>query len=101
MKKIYRFLIVAALVCSSFLAKAQNDGITFTLLPQLPYANYFNPGIRVPYNGMFGVGVSNINLSIFNSSVKYNNIFGTNSSGEEVIDAAKLVTSSPAPHQTP
>lgn len=93
MKKIYRFLIVAALVCSSFLAKAQNDGITFTLLPQLPYANYFNPGIRVPYNGMFGVGVSNINLSIFNSSVKYNNIFGTNSSGEEVIDAAKLVNS--------
>lgn len=93
MKKIYRFLLVAALVCSSFLAKAQNDGITFTLLPQMPYSNYLNPGIRVPYNGLFGVGISNINFSVFNSSVKYNNIFSTNSSGEEVIDAAKLVNS--------
>lgn len=93
MKKLYRFLIVAALICSSFVAKAQNDGITFTLLPQMPYANYLNPGIRMPYKGVFGIGVSNINFSIFNSSVKYDNIFGTDSSGEEVIDAAKLVNS--------
>ena len=93
MKKIYRFLIVAALLCSSLMSKAQNDGITFTLLPQMPYANYLNPGIRVPYNGLFGVGISNINFSIFNSSVKYENIFSTNDNNEEVIDAAKLVNS--------
>ena len=93
MKKLYRFLIVAVIICSSYLAKAQNDGITFTLLPQSPYSNYFNPGIRVPYNGLFGLGVSNINFSIFNSSVKYDNIFGVNNNNEEVIDAAKLVNS--------
>ena len=93
MKKLYRFLIVAALICSSLLAKAQNDGITVSLLPQMPYSSFINPGIKMPYSGMFGIGVSNINMSVFNSSVKYNNIFSTNSDGEEVIDGAKLVNS--------
>lgn len=93
MKKLYRFLIVAALICSSLLAKAQNDGVVFTLLPQMPYNNYYNPGIRVPYRGIVGVGISNINFSLYNSSLKYTNIYGTNAQGEEVIDGTKFVNS--------
>ena len=42
MKKLYKYLIVIALVCSSFVSKAQNDGIGMTLLPNIPYANYYN-----------------------------------------------------------
>lgn len=93
MKKLYRFLIVAALICSSFVAKAQNDGIVFTLLPQMPYTNYLNPGIKVPYKGIVGVGISNINISIYNSSIKYTSIYGTNSKGEDVIDGVKFINS--------
>lgn len=90
MKKIYRFLIVAALVCSSLVTKAQNDGLGLTLLPQMPYMNYYNPGIAVPYNGMFGLAISNINYSMYNSSISYDNIFGED---ESVIDAVKFVNS--------
>ena len=90
MKKLYKYLIVIALVCSSFVSKAQNDGIGMTLLPNIPYANYYNPGIRMPNNGMVGVAFSNINVSMFNSSIKYKNLFG---SDKTVIDAVKFVNS--------
>lgn len=40
MKKLFKYIIVIALVCSSFITKAQIDGIGLTLLPQIPYANY-------------------------------------------------------------
>ena len=90
MKKLYKYLIVIALVCSSFVSKAQNDGIGFTLLPQMPYVNYYNPGIYVPYNGMVGVAFSNINVSMFNSSIRYKNLFG---SDKTVIDAVKFANS--------
>ena len=92
MKKLYRFLIVAALLCSSLVTKAQNEGLVFSLMPQIPYNNYLNPGIRVPYNGIVGVGFSNINFSIYNSSIKYNNII-TTSHGEDVIDGVKFINS--------
>ena len=90
MKKLYKYLIVIALVCSSFVSKAQNDGIGFTLLPQIPYGNYYNPGIRVDNRGMVGVAFSNINFSMYNSSVKYSNLYGSDKS---VIDAVKFVNS--------
>lgn len=90
MKRLYRFLIVAALVCSSLMTKAQNDGLGLTLLPQMPYMNYYNPGIAVPYNGMFGMVISNINYSMYNSSISYDNVFGED---ESVIDAVKFVNS--------
>lgn len=93
MKKIYKFLAVIALVCSTFVAKAQNDGIVFTLLPQIPYVNYFNPGVRVPYNGTLGLGISNISVSYYNSSIKASNLFGVNAAGEDVIDAHKFIRS--------
>lgn len=90
MKRLYKYLIVIALVCSSVFAKAQNDGIGLTLLPQMPYVNYYNPGISVPYRGMVGVAFSNINVSMFNSSIKYNNIFVDNGT---TIDAVKFANS--------
>ena len=93
MKKLYKFLVVIALVCSSFVAKAQNDGIVFTLLPQMPYVNYYNPGIRVPYKGVIGFGISNIGVSVYNSSVKYSNLYTTNAAGEDVIDADMFINS--------
>lgn len=93
MKRLVRLFLVVAAIAASLVSKAQNDGITFTLLPQLPYTNYLNPGIRVPYKGVFGIGVSNINYSIFNSSIRYKNIYGQNAQGEDVIDAVKLVNS--------
>ena len=90
MRKIYRFLVVTALVCSSLLAKAQNDGLGMTFLPQIPYMNYYNPGIAVPYNGMFGIMLSNFNYSMYNSSLKYDNLFGND---ETIIDGVKFVES--------
>lgn len=90
MKKLYKYLIVIALVCSSFVSKAQNDGIGFTLLPQIPYGNYYNPGIRMEQRGMVGVAFSNINFSMYNSSVKYSNLYGSDKS---VVDAVKFVNS--------
>ena len=90
MKKIYRFLIVIALVCLSFVSKAQNDGIGLTLLPQMPYQNFYNPGIKMPYHGMVGVAFSNINVSMFNSSIKSKNLYGDD---KTVIDAVKFTNS--------
>jgi len=90
MKKLYKYLIVIALVCSSFVSKAQNDGIGFTLLPQIPYANFYNPGIRMEQRGMVGIAFSNINISMYNSDLKYKNLFG---SDKTVVDAVKFVNS--------
>ena len=90
MKKLYKYLIVIALVCSSFVSKAQNDGIGFTLLPQIPYANFYNPGIRMEQRGIVGVVFSNFNISMYNSDIKYKNLVG---STKTVIDAVKFVNS--------
>lgn len=90
MKKLYRYLIVIALACTSLVSKAQNDAIGLTLLPQIPYVNYYNPGIRMPYNGMVGVAFSNINFSMYNSSVQYSNLFGND---KTVVDAVKFANS--------
>jgi len=92
MKRFYKYLIVIVLACSTFGLKAQSD-MVFSLMPQLPYTNYFNPGIRMPYNGMFGLALSNINFSVYNSSLNADNIYSFNSQGVEVIDGAKFVNS--------
>lgn len=92
MKKIYRFLIIAVLVCSSLATKAQNDGLVFSLMPHIPYNNFLNPGIRVPYNGLVGVGFSNFNVSVYNSSIRYSNIFISDDDGG-VVDGVKFVNS--------
>lgn len=91
MRKIYKLFIVAALALLSVTSKAQNDGITFSLLPQMPYSNFFNPGIRVPYNGLVGLGISNVNIATYNSGVKYENIYSTDANGNMYVDGIKFV----------
>lgn len=93
MKRLFRLFAVVALIGLSTVAKAQNDGITFTLLPQIPYSNYFNPGVRVPYKAVVGVGISNINLSAYSSSLKYGNIYGKDANGDMIIDGVKFFNS--------
>lgn len=93
MKKTLKLLAVIALICSAFAAKAQNEGIVFTLMPQIPYSNYFNPGVRVPYKGFLGIGISNVSVSYYNSSIKASNLYGVNEAGEDVIDADKFIKS--------
>lgn len=93
MKKIFGFLILIALLCPTFKANAQTDGIVFSLMPHMPFNNYLNPGVRVPYNGIVGFGFSHINVATYNSSVRYSNIYAINGNGEEVIDGVKLVNS--------
>ena len=90
MRKIYKYLMVIVLACTSLVSNAQNDGVGFTLMPQIPYANYYNPGIRMTNNGLVGVAFSNINISMFNSSMKYSNLFGND---KTAIDAVKFVES--------
>lgn len=91
MRKLYKYLLVVALICSTLVTKAQNDGIGFTMLPQMPFANYYNPGAKLPYLGVAGgLGFSNFNVSEYNSSLKYKNLFGSDKSK---IDAVKFVNS--------
>lgn len=75
MKKIYKFLTIVVLLFASLTAKAQNDGIALTLLPHLSYNNFYNPGIRIDQKVVFGVGISNVGLSVYNSSVRYNDLY--------------------------
>lgn len=79
MKKIYSLLIIVVLLFGNFTAKAQQDGISMTLLPHLSYNNFYNPGIPIDQNVVVGIGISNINLGVYNSSIKYKNLynFGT------------------------
>ena len=90
MRKLFKYIIAIVLVCTSFVSNAQNDGIGFTLMPQIPYANYYNPGIKMQYNGIVGVGISNFNVSLYNSNLNYSNLFGDD---KTAIDAVKFVNS--------
>ena len=93
MKTIYRLFVILALSFVALNAKAQNDGIAITLLPNSLYSNYFNPGIRVESKGMIGIGFSNIGASVYNSSVRYNNIYNFENGKAVSINANKLVNS--------
>ena len=93
MKKCFKIFCAILLVVNVLVAKAQNDGVTLTMLPHLPYTNYFNPGIRTPYNGVIGVGVSNMGYSIINSSINYKNIYVKDANGNDAIDGLKLFNS--------
>ena len=75
MKKIYRILTVVILLSLSLTAKSQSEAIGLTLMPHVPYGNLYNPALPISSDIFVGVGISNINLSTYNSSIKYKNIY--------------------------
>lgn len=93
MKKIYRFIVIIVLSLMTMTSKAQNDGMTLTLLPHFSYNNFYNPGVPVESKFVFGAGVSNVNLAVFNSSINYNNLFSLAESGSLILDANKFINS--------
>ena len=93
MKKIYRLFIIMVLSLVSMTSKAQNDGISLTLLPNSSYNNFYNPGIPVDSKLVFGVGLSNIGFSVYNSSIRYNNLYGFVNGVPEILDANKFINS--------
>ena len=93
MKKLYRLLVIVALLFGSMTAKAQNDGISMTLLPHLSYNNYYNPSIPIESKVVLGLGISNLHFSIYNSSVKYNNLYGFENGVPVSLDANKFINS--------
>ncbi len=93
MKKIYRVFAIMILLSISTTAKSQNDGIALTLLPHLSYNNYYNPGIPIESNVVFGVGISNIGMSVYNSSIKYNNMYNFENNVPVAFNANKLINS--------
>ena len=74
-------------------AKAQNDGISLTLLPNFSYNNFYNPGVPVNANAYFGIGLSNINLSVYNSNIKYKNIYDFSGNKPVAFNANKFLNS--------
>ena len=92
MKKIYRLFIIMMLSLMAGTSKAQNDGISLTLLPHFSYNNFYNPAMPVESNFVVGVGVSNIGLSVFNSSIRYDNLYSV-VDGVSYFDANKFINS--------
>lgn len=93
MKKIYRLFFAVIFVLAAFSAEAQNEGLTLSLLRDMPYNNYLNPGNRIKYNGIVGFGISNINLGVLNTSIKYDNIYRFENGVPVAIDANKFIQS--------
>lgn len=93
MKKIYRLFFAVIFVLAAFSAEAQNEGLALSLLRDMPYNNYLNPGNRVKYKGIVGFGISNINLGVLNTSIKYDNIYMFENGIPVAIDANKFIQS--------
>lgn len=93
MKKIYSLLIALVLLFGNKTVKAQNDGIALTLLPHFTYNNYYNPAIPIESKVVFGVGISNLNFSLYNSSIKYNNLYSFENNVPTALDVNKLINS--------
>ena len=92
MKKIYSLLITLVLLLGNIAVKAQNEGMALSLLPNQPYNNFYNPGVRVNQKFILGLGVSNVNIGVYNTSIKYNNLF-TQESGISALDLNKFINS--------
>lgn len=93
MKKIYKLFVIIVLLFGSITAKAQNDGIALTLLPHLSYNNFYNPSVPLESNVVFGVGISNVGFSVYNSSIKYKNLYGFEGETPVSLDANKFINS--------
>lgn len=91
MKKLYILLI---LCISGFVGSAQHV-MTQNFMRYNPYFNSDNPAHHTPYNGYFGMpALSNLNLSVTNTSFHYKNIFKQDSEGYPVsINADRFINS--------
>ena len=81
------------LLSLSLTAKSQIDAVGLTLMPQLPYGNLYNPALPVSSNMYIGVGISNVNLSVYNSSIRYKNIYNYENGKLVSINATQLINS--------
>ena len=73
------------------MALAAQDGITLHFMRLNPYSQYSSPSAFLPYTGHVGVtGISNVNVSVQNSDLLFNRLFGSNSDG--TITTLKLNT---------
>ncbi len=93
MNKIYKFFTIIVLLSLSLTAKSQSDAIGLTLMPQIPYGNLYNPAIKTSSDLFVGVGISNLNLSVYNSTIRYNNLYRYENGKPVAIDATKLINS--------
>ena len=93
MRRIYKFFTVIILLSLSLTAKSQIDAVGLTLMPQLPYGNLYNPALPISSNMFIGIGVSNVNLSVYNSSIRYNNIYNYENGKPVSINATQLINS--------
>lgn len=93
MKKINRLFIMMALLLSVMTSKAQSDGMSLTLLPNSSYSNFYNPALPVESKFVFSAIVSNIGLSVYNSSVRYQNLYNFVDGAPESINANQFINS--------
>lgn len=79
MKKIFLFI---SIVLVGFKVFAQ-DGTTLHFMRLNPYSNYSSPSSFLPYNGYVGFpAISNINTSLANTGLHYDNVFQENAMGK-------------------
>lgn len=80
MKKNILFLLLL-IILLHFQGNAQY-GSTLQFMRLNPYINYSNPAIAIPFNGYLAFpAVSNIEISVYNSSIHYNDLFELDETG--------------------
>lgn len=83
--------LTVLIICLSNCGFAQNVN-TLHFMRLNPYSNYTNPASFIPFNAYIGFpAAGNINFSLTNTSLHYNNIFKTEAGKPVVINADKLV----------
>lgn len=93
MRRLCNILMMTTMLSLSLTARSQIDAISMTLMPEVPYGNLYNPALPVSSNIFVGIGISNINMSLYNSSIRYNNIYNYENGKPVSIDATKLINS--------
>jgi len=91
MKKIFFIWLTGFLLCFNLFS--QSAGVS-DFMRLNPYSTLNNPAYFIPYRGYFAIpGISNINLSLYNTGFHYDKIFDTKGKGE--ISVQKFINSLP------
>lgn len=76
-----RILTVLSLITLLFTTTAQEVPVTHFMYLN-PYRLYTDPSASTPYNGYVGIpAIGNLNFGLYNSSIRYNNLFTTDKAG--------------------